>query len=113
MFGKEFGSPISYMSAFVFGGFVQAFGLSGYYKKYVDIFIRPAYNIFVEDILLEGNGSIVKYADNVYLRAITSLIPSNIRWFARGISSGLYYKYTSSGTNDTLGYWLNDLLNGD
>ena len=83
------------MSAFVFGGAVGALGIKGKWKAAADVLLRPAYNIFVDEMLFKGSaGSWEKYTANVFIRGITYGLPGDLKPISRGLLNGWYYQYS-------------------
>jgi hypothetical protein len=94
-FGKEIGSLESYMSAFVFGGSVGALGLNKKWRDTLDVFLRPAYSILVDDMLFRGIAwSHQKYVTNVFIRGLTYSLSDDLKPISRGFLNGLYYQYS-------------------
>ena len=59
----------------------------------MDIFVRPAYNIAVSDVLFKGTPfSLQKYVTNVIFRSITAGFSPEFKPFARGLVNGIYYQ---------------------
>ena len=102
-FGKEMGGLEIYMSAFVFGGTTGLLGLKGGMKKAVDILVRPAYNILVEDVMFKGEPwSNQKYMENVAIRCATGWLPDDLKPIIRGFINGFNYQSKSGSSNEII-----------
>ena len=63
-------------------------------KDAVDVLLRPAYNILVDDILFkDSDWSWRKYNMNVLIRGVTCGLSDDLKPICRGFFNGSYYRY--------------------
>ena len=107
-FGKKGGNIIEYMGAFVFGGVVGVLPLGEDLKIGIDIFVRPAYNIITNKVLLNGETLSkehgMDYFVQIHFRIVTFWLPDFAKPAVRGFLSGLYDKFKSGAYNDLILY---------
>ena len=83
---------------FAFGEISGLIPLSNGNKVLMDIFVRPAYNIAVSDVLFKGTPfSLQKYVTNVIFRSITAGFSPEFKPFVRGLVNGMYYQKNNGG----------------